>query len=120
MKLAVTTLGKTRLDLVDQRFGRAEYILIFDENNVQLDCIEQGSLAPASGAGIAMAQKLIDAGIDVLITGHLGPNAWQVLSASDIRLYEAVEGTADDQLSAWHQDALSPISAAGQAHRGRS
>ncbi len=119
MKIAITTLGKTQLDPVDQRFGRAEYILILDENGTQLDCIEQGSLAPASGAGIAMAQKLVDAGIDALITGHLGPNAWQVLSESDIRLYQAASGNAADNLKAFNESSLQLISAAGPAHHGR-
>lgn len=119
MKIAITTLGNTPSDAIDQRFGRAEYILILDENKAPLDCIQQGRLAPASGAGIAMAQKLVDAGVDALITGHLGPNAWQVLSASDIRLYQAVDGTANDNLDALMQNSLSPISAAGPAHRGR-
>ena len=119
MIIAISSTGHSLDSILDERFGRADYLLFFDESDRLIDTIQQGDAAPASGAGIALAQKLAEKKTDVLITGHVGPNAYQVLSEAGIDMVQGKTGTIRDQL-AWYRDKkLEKITQAGRAHLGK-
>lgn len=76
---------------VDPRFGRAEYFLIFDENNNFIEAIDNtASGAMAQGAGINAATLIAKKGANVLITGSVGPKAFAVLEKAGIKIIEGM------------------------------
>lgn len=81
MKIAFTTNGTGWDSKMDPRFGRTEFILIYDEEKERLESYDNRAIEnEAHGAGPKTAQKLFELGAEVLITGNgPGGNAATVL-----------------------------------------
>ena len=86
-KIAVTSEGPTLEDRVDPRFGRCGGFVVFDPESGQTEYLDNGaSMAMAQGAGIKAAETVASAGVDVLLTGYVGPKAFQALSAAGVKV----------------------------------
>jgi predicted Fe-Mo cluster-binding NifX family protein len=97
MKIAVTATGKDINSRMDPRFGRAQYILILDEDGNLLEVVDNSVNANAlKGAGIQAGKVLADKKVDVLITGHCGPNAFRTLEAGGTRVIVNQSGTVKE------------------------
>lgn len=89
MKLAFTSKGQTWNDEMDPRFGRAEFILIYDDDQDNLEVVNNSDIAAmAHGAGPKAAQRLFELKPNILITGNgPGGNAAQVFEKTDIEIF---------------------------------
>jgi len=71
MKIAVTSKGTDLKSQVDQRFGRAAYIIIVDHETLEFEVIDNSENVNAfKGAGIQAATAISDKVTDVLMTGY--------------------------------------------------
>ena len=77
---------------IDPRFGRAPYFLITDEKGEKVEVIKNPGLEAMGGAGITAAQVVVSAGAKVVITGNLGPRAFDVLEASGVEIITGISG----------------------------
>ena len=94
MKIAVTATGTNLDSPLDPRFGRAQYILIVDENETLLEAVDNSrNINAMRGAGIQTGKILADKKVDVLLTGHCGPNAFTTLKAAGIKVGVDQSGT---------------------------
>jgi len=89
MKIAFTAKGIEWESRIDPRFGRTEYLFIYDD---ELDSIStydnRGIAMEAHGAGPKTAQKMIEIGADILITGNgPGGNATSVFGHAEINVF---------------------------------
>jgi predicted Fe-Mo cluster-binding NifX family protein len=102
MKLAITSQG-TDLDApVDKRFGRAAHILVVDTESLDFEVLDNGENRNAfKGAGINAAVMISRKGVDVLITGYCGPNAFKTLSAAKIQVSNDARGTVRETMGAY-------------------
>ncbi len=92
MKLAFSTSGNTLDAPLDPRFGRASKFLIYDTETKGSELIDNTqNLNASQGAGIQAAQTVVQAGAKHLVTGHCGPNAFKVLTAAGIAVYNTSE-----------------------------
>jgi len=89
MKIAFTAKGTDWDSIIDPRFGRTEYILVYDEDSKGFTSYDNRDVEKeAHGAGPKTAQKLFEFAPDVLITGNgPGGNAGTVLSKAGIIIY---------------------------------
>ncbi len=88
MKIAVTTSGNDLDGNLDARFGRAPRFLIVDSETGDFEVIENAqNLNAPQGAGIQSATAVVNAGVQVLITGHCGPKAFRVLKEAGVRIF---------------------------------
>ncbi len=88
MKICVTA-GASGLDApMDPRFGRCPYFVIVDTDSMSENSFANPNVNAASGAGIQAAQQIAREGASALITGNVGPNAMQTLSAANIDVYQ--------------------------------
>ena len=72
---------------VDARFGRAAGFLIVDPETMEFVYQENGQAqAMARGAGIQAAETVIRAGAKVVLTGYVGPKAFQALQAGGVQI----------------------------------
>ena len=99
MKIAITSTGPDLESAVDERFGRARYLIIIDLQSDKTEAIDNGPGASSmQGAGAQAAQIMADKGADWVLTGHVGPRAFQVLSMAGIKVGTGASGTCRDVL----------------------
>lgn len=92
MRLAITTSGNSPESLLDSRFGRAKGFILFTVESDHWEFIEnKQNLNAVQGAGIQSAKTVLDAGAECVISGHIGPKAFQVLSGAGVAMYTASE-----------------------------
>jgi len=73
MKIAFTSIGTSWNSLIDPRFGRTEFIVVYNEETEELAVVDNSEVKnEAHGAGTATSQKIFELKPDVLITGN-GP-----------------------------------------------
>jgi len=89
MKIAFTTKGVYWESVMDSRFGRTEYILVYDDETKELTNFDNRSINnEAHGAGPKTAQKLYELSPDILITGNgPGGNAASVIQQAGIKVF---------------------------------
>lgn len=85
---------------MDKRFGRAKFFIILDtEKQTSVAVPNTVSLDVAQGAGIQAGKKVVEAGADALITGHVGPKAYATLHAGNVKIYTGATGTVADAVT---------------------
>ncbi len=106
MKLAVTAAGSGWDAPTDTRFGRAQAfcIVTVDGDHQEIETLPNTqNLHAAQGAGIQAAETVSKAGVEILLTGHVGPKAFRALNAAKIEIYSGIQGTVrqavDDYLA---------------------
>ncbi|MFC1808949.1 NifB/NifX family molybdenum-iron cluster-binding protein [Candidatus Omnitrophota bacterium] len=109
MNICVTAQGNTLDAEIDSRFGRCQYFIIVDSDTLDHEVIENKNVA-AGGAGIQAGQLMCDKGVDVVLTGNVGPNAFQTLQAANIKVITGVSGNIRKVLEKYENNELtSPI-----------
>ena len=107
MKLIITSQGTGQADQVDPRFGRARYFILFDTDTEEFKALDNADqVEAAQGAGVQAAQNVVNSGAEILLTGHCGPKAFEVLSAAGVKIYSGIEGTVQEAVQAWRQNEL--------------
>ncbi len=119
MIVAVSAIEPNMDSMVDERFGRAMYFVVYDTQAGTAEMIDNSRNRNAlQAAGIASAELVADAGAKAVITGHLGPKAFPALGMAGIKGYSGVGMTVSEALSAFDSDALEELTEAGEAHQG--
>ena len=105
MRIAITATGTDVDSHVDPRFGRAQFILILDESGSIVEALDNSqNLNAMKGAGIQAGKVLSDKKVDVLMTGHCGPNAFKALNAARIKVVVEQSGTVKEALDRFNRN----------------
>ncbi len=120
MKIAITSTGTDLNSDVDPRFGRAAYFIVYDTESGNFETIDNSENASAgSGVGIKSGQLMIDKGVEWVITGSVGPNAFQVLSSAGIKVASGASGKVSEAIEAFKSGKFSETnSPTAQSHHG--
>ena len=108
MKICVTSKGENLEAPVDSRFGRREYFIIVDSDSLEFEVIRNPHLDAMGGAGIQSGQLVAAEGVNVLLTGNIGPNAFQTLHAAGIEIICGVSGTVSEAIEKYKKGNFSP------------
>jgi predicted Fe-Mo cluster-binding NifX family protein len=111
MKIAVTSQGKDLNAEVDPRFGRCQYFIVIDTESGSFESLDNESANLGGGAGIRTAQTLIDKNVEAVLTGNVGPNAFQTLSAAGIKIYAGISGKVSEAVEQFKSGSLKPYEA---------
>ena len=101
MKIAITANGSALDAEIDPRFGRCQYFIIVDPETMQFEALENSSAMAGGGAGVSTAQMIAGKGVEAVLTGNCGPNAYQVLAAAGIKVITGVAGTVQDAIQGY-------------------
>jgi len=93
-----------------------------DSENMQFEAIPNSSAGASSGAGIQAAQTIANKGVKVVITGNVGPNAYQVLSSASIEILTGASGTVREAVESFKNGKLANAATGptATAHSGMS
>ena len=120
MKVCISSSGNSLDNKMDLRFGRAAYFVIADTDTMEYEVIENSAAASGGGAGITSGQLMVDKGVAAVITGNVGPNAMNVLKASNIEIYRGVDTTVEENIKKLKKGLLEKINTAVPSHYGMS
>ncbi len=93
MKISVTAQGDTLDSPVAPRFGRCQFFVIVDAETLQFEAIKNPNIDAAGGAGIQAGQVMAEKQVKAVLTGHVGPNAFQTLNVAGISVMTGATGT---------------------------
>jgi predicted Fe-Mo cluster-binding NifX family protein len=110
VKICVTAVSGSLEGQIDPRFGRCPYFLIVDSETMKLEAVPNIASSSMSGAGIQAAQKMASKGVEVVITGNVGPNAFQALSAAGIRVVIGALGKVREAIEKYKRGELKETS----------
>jgi predicted Fe-Mo cluster-binding NifX family protein len=106
MKICVTAISDNLESQIDPRFGRCPYFVIVDSETMKFEAVPNIASGSMSGAGIQAAQTVASKGVKVLITGNVGPNAFQALSATGIKVVTGTFGTVREVIEKYKRGEL--------------
>lgn len=119
-KIAVTSEGPNLDARVDSRFGRAAGFILVDPQTMHFEYVDNGaSQVMAQGAGIQAAESVSRAGADVLLTGFVGPKAFQALAAAGIDVGQEVDGLTVREAVRWFINGAIPLTHAPNHRRAQ-
>jgi len=78
------------------RFGRCQYFIIVDADALEFEAVENPSISAMGGAGIVSGQLIANKGVKAVLTGNVGPNAFQTLQAAEVEIMIGVSGLIKD------------------------
>lgn len=107
MLVAITAQGPTLESRVDQRFGRARYLIVVDtetgETNV---CNNESKSQCRARRRNTDCSNIAQLKVEAVVTGHVGPNAFRALSAVGIKVYKASDNTVAEAIDRLNEGKL--------------
>lgn len=107
MKICVTATAGDLNAQVDPMFGRSQYFVFVDSDTMAFEAMANEAIAASGGAGIQAAQTVVNKRVDVLISGNVGPNAFQVLSTAGVKIATGAYGTVQEAVEMYKAGRLS-------------
>jgi predicted Fe-Mo cluster-binding NifX family protein len=111
-KIAVTCDEPDLDGPLDSRFGRAAGFMIIDPRTLEFTYLDNGgSQAMAQGAGIQAAENVARSGAKAVLTGYVGPKAFQALTAAKITIIQNLENlTVRQAVERFNEGNVAPAS----------
>lgn len=106
MKICITSMGDNLDVAVDPRFGRCQNFIIVDSETLEFKSIPNPNIDSSGGAGIQSGQLVASEGAQVILTGNVGPNAFQTLSSLGLKVFTGVSGIVREALHLYKEGKL--------------
>lgn len=106
MRIALPAEKKSMDADVYQSFGRTPYILLYNTVTKESEFLDNSAVVSQGGAGIRVAQVIVDNGTKALITLRCGENAEKVLSKAEVLIYKAISGTVKQNIDKFISEEL--------------
>lgn len=104
---------------IDPRFGRCQYFIVVDSDTLEYNAKENNQKNATGGAGVQAAQTVAQTQADAVITGSVGPNAFQTLQAANIKIFTGASGTVKNAIDDFKKGALQETNTSTvQSHHG--
>jgi predicted Fe-Mo cluster-binding NifX family protein len=119
MRIIVSSQGEGLDALASPVFGRCPTFLLIDTETMEYEAVSNPAMSQGGGAGIQAAQFVVNQGVEAVLSGNLGPNAFDVLQAAGVPGYLISEGTVRQAVEAFKAGQLQPMGGANvAAHAG--
>ena len=112
MRIVVTANGSGLNVPASPVFGRCPAYVFVDTESMQVEAAENPAIAASGGAGIQAAQFVIERGAQAVVTGNVGPNAFDVFQSAGVPVYLFGGGTVREAVEAYEAGRLEAVSGA--------
>ena len=112
MRVAVTASGVDLEAPTSPIFGRCPIILFVDSETMEFEAVENPAGGASGGAGIQAAQFVTRCGAEAVLTHNMGPNAYGVLAAAEVPVYQCPGGSVREAVEAYASGQLQPLGGA--------
>ena len=121
MKIAISANGPTMDDQASSIFGRSTAFVFVDTDTMTWEAADNDAITASGGAGIQSAQFIIQHGAQAVVSGNVGPNAFQVFQAAGVPVFQHQGGTVKQVAAAFKEGQLRPLGGANvPSHIGLS
>ena len=103
MKICITSQGENLESEVDPRFGRCAYFVFVDSETLAFESIKNDQAQAMGGAGVQAGKIVVEKEVNTLLTGNVGPNAYQTLNTGGINVITGVTGTVKDTVDRFNR-----------------
>lgn len=86
MKTIITSTGNQLNSIFDLRFGRASWFCLYDDQSGEVCFVENENINSSSGAGTKTVEKVVELGVQKVISGDFGPKAKELLEKFNIQM----------------------------------
>ena len=93
---------------VDPRFGRCKYFIIVKTDTLEFEAVKNPNMDAMGGAGIQSGQIMADRQVKAVVTGNVGPNAFQTLNAAGIFVITGASGNVRQAIEKYKNGELKP------------
>ena len=107
MKIAISANSGDPDAEFSARFGRCRCFLITDTDLEDWQEVENPAIDAQGGAGTQVVQYLASMGVEAVVSGRYGPNAFEALEAAGIKAYIANSGSPRNLLADCQEERLS-------------
>jgi predicted Fe-Mo cluster-binding NifX family protein len=119
MKIAVSSQGEHLDAPASPVFGRCPTYLFVEPETMEFEALPNPAMNQGGGAGIQAAQFVVNQGAKAVLSGNLGPNAFDVLQAAGVPGFLVMEGTVRQAVEAYKTGQLQPMGGPNvSAHAG--
>ena len=110
MKIAITAQDKELSSEVDLRFGRAKWLIVLDTETGDYEARDNIlNLNAVQGAGIQTGRNIANLGVEAVITGNVGPNAFKTLNAANVKIFLSETQTVKDAVASFKAGELEQV-----------
>jgi predicted Fe-Mo cluster-binding NifX family protein len=107
MKIAIPIVEKSSKSTINDSLGRAPFLLIYSTVTKESEFLDNRAILEQGGAGVRLAQVIADNGVRAVITNRCGENAEKFFRKAEVFVYEAKEGSAEDNIAYFIENKLS-------------
>jgi len=124
MKLCISSSGRDLDSKVESHFGRAPYLLIVNTDTMDCEVVENTAQVTGRGAGVNAAQLILDKGAAAVLTGTIGPHAFDALRLAHVDIYEGlsvsdtVRKAVEKFQKGTYRESMEPSGGAGRGFKG--
>ena len=86
MKTVITAAGNAISAQFDKRFGRAAWFCVYDEATQDISFLDNANVSASNGAGTKASERMVELGIEKVISGDFGPKAKELLDKFDVQM----------------------------------
>jgi predicted Fe-Mo cluster-binding NifX family protein len=112
MRVVVSAVQEGLDAEVSPVFGRCPVYVFVDSHTMEFEAVPNPAMSAGGGAGIQAAQFAVSKGAQAVLTGNVGPNAYNVLQQAGLTIYPVSGGSVRQAVEALNSGQLQPVSAA--------
>src|SRR5690554_2371286 len=109
MRIVVSANGADLEAPASPVFGRCPVYVFVDTDTMAFEALENPAINAPGGAGIQAAQFIVEQKAQAVITGNVGPNAFNVLNAAGVGVYPFGGDTVRQAVEAFKAGELQPV-----------